>query len=49
TQELKTSYAAYMSPGLRPACIPSPCRGGGHLGMHSTAMKNKTADCWKKP
>uniref|UniRef100_A0A663MD03 Uncharacterized protein n=1 Tax=Athene cunicularia TaxID=194338 RepID=A0A663MD03_ATHCN len=29
------------SPGPHQACIPSPCKGNGHLGMHKITVKSK--------
>uniref|UniRef100_A0A8C9ZLK3 Uncharacterized protein n=1 Tax=Sander lucioperca TaxID=283035 RepID=A0A8C9ZLK3_SANLU len=28
-------------PSRHPACIPSPCRGSGHLGMQKRAAEKK--------
>uniref|UniRef100_A0A3Q2Y914 Uncharacterized protein n=1 Tax=Hippocampus comes TaxID=109280 RepID=A0A3Q2Y914_HIPCM len=31
------------------ACIPSPCRGSGHLGTRRKAERWTKCDCWQKP
>uniref|UniRef100_A0A3Q3G3E6 Uncharacterized protein n=1 Tax=Labrus bergylta TaxID=56723 RepID=A0A3Q3G3E6_9LABR len=34
-------YRALNGLGPRRACIPSPCRGSGHLGMQKRATEKK--------
>uniref|UniRef100_A0AAQ4PUL8 Uncharacterized protein n=1 Tax=Gasterosteus aculeatus aculeatus TaxID=481459 RepID=A0AAQ4PUL8_GASAC len=50
--ELQLHHCSSGSPSRHPACIPSPCRGSGHLGMQKRAGHISPAppmSCWQKP